>query len=71
MTTIRERSIAPSDPKAGSETMQGVPLRDWFAGQAIVGLIPSPSKPGVLPLSVDGMAKTAYEYADAMMRARK
>jgi hypothetical protein len=45
-------------------------LRDWFAGQALVGMIPSPRQPGVLPLTIDGMADAAYEYADAMLRAR-
>ncbi len=47
-----------------------VPLRDWFAGQALVGLIPSPARPGVLPLSPTDMARVAYQYADAMMQAR-
>lgn len=47
-----------------------VPLRDWFAGQALVGLIPSPARPGVLPLSPSDMARVAYQYADAMMQAR-
>ncbi len=45
-------------------------LRDWFAGQALVGMIPTPRAPGVLPLSIDGMAEQAYQYADAMLRAR-
>jgi len=47
-----------------------VALRDWFAGQALSGLIPMPRIPGVLPLSNDGMAKQAYAYADAMLRVR-
>ena len=45
-------------------------LRDYFAGQALVGMLPMPSRPGVLPLSVDQMAERAYEYADALLRAR-
>lgn len=45
-------------------------LRDWFAGQALVGMIPTPRAPGVLPLTIDGMAAVAYQYADAMLRAR-
>ena len=48
----------------------GVALRDWFAGQALVGLIPTPRQPGVLPMSIDGMAEAAYKYADAMLKAR-
>ena len=44
---------------------EGMTLRDWFAGQALAGLI-----------SVDGLdAETAswqaYQYADAMLRARQ
>jgi hypothetical protein len=46
-------------------------LRVWFAGQALVGMIPTPRAPGVLPLSIDGMAEVAYQYADAMLRARR
>lgn len=45
-------------------------LRDWFAGQALVGMIPTPRSPGVLPMSIDAMAKAAYAYADAMLLAR-
>lgn len=45
-------------------------LRDFFAGQALVGMLPMPSRPGVLPLNVDQMAERAYEYADALLRAR-
>lgn len=41
----------------------GMTLRDWFAGQALVGLSHDVaiSKAGVI----------AYEYADAMLAARK
>lgn len=61
----------PSLPAAEtSPAHAGVPLRDWFAGQALVGLIPSPARPGVLPLSAPDMARLAYQYADAMMRQR-
>jgi len=51
---------------------KGMTLRDWFAGQALVGLcagdnvyIPKGCQWG------ETMAKTAYEFADAMMEARK
>ncbi len=33
-------------------------------------VIPMPRSPGVLLLSMDGMADAAYQYADAMMKAR-
>lgn len=43
----------------------GMSLRDWFAGQALVGLLAFPGKVGgpIGPLS--------YEYADKMMEARE
>ena len=53
-----------------SSGVAGVALRDWFAGQALVGLIPTPRSPGVLPMTIEGMAEQAYKYADAMVRAR-
>lgn len=62
--TAPDPAPRPSMPAADAA------LRDWFAGQALVGMIPSPRQPGVLPLTIDGMADAAYEYADAMLRAR-
>lgn len=57
---------APATPHGGGDA-----LREWFAGQALVGMIPTPPRaPGVLPLTIDGMAVAAYQYTDAMLRAR-
>ncbi len=39
-------------------------LRDWFAGQALFGLM------AMHPLSDRQVAKRAYEYADAMLKER-
>jgi hypothetical protein len=39
----------------------GMTLRDWFAGQALVGLI------GVMEANDEQLATAAYEIADAMM----
>lgn len=64
---VANTSLPTVEPAAANA---GVPLRDWFAGQALVGLIPSPARPGVLPLSATDMARLAYQYADAMMRQR-
>lgn len=44
---------------------QGMSLRDWFAGQALVGL----AHPGWEADPIKAPAK-AYEVADAMMAAR-
>ena len=69
MTKIAELAPKTSTTDPGS-TLAGVALRDWFAGQALVGLIPAPARPGVPRPDIPGMAKQAYEYADAMMNAR-
>lgn len=48
---------------------QGMTLRDYFAGQALVGILAS------LPPNVDanpiGIATFAHECADAMLRVRE
>ncbi len=49
-------------------TSGGKSLRDWFAGQALVGLAES----GVTAdYSADHIASTCWKLADAMIRARK
>jgi hypothetical protein len=48
--------------------------RDWFAGQALMGILmhPSTPRPGESPLDVhaSGLAEQAYAYGDAMLRER-
>lgn len=41
-----------------------IELRDWFAGQALAGLVGGWS-------TINGAAETAYEVADAMMEERE
>ena len=41
-----------------------ITLRDWFAGQALFGLM------AMHPLSDRQVAKRSFEYADAMMKER-
>jgi len=50
-------------------TQCGMSLRDWLAGQAMMGII---AAPGCQPDDAcrDGCAKLAYEFADAMLKAR-
>jgi hypothetical protein len=43
----------------------GMTLRDWFAGQALAGLLTSPSSD-----TAENWASTAYGLADAMLAAR-
>lgn len=49
---------------------KGMSLRDWFAGQALIGIIARPLSPGE-GLCEHSIAQGAYEYADAMLAARK
>lgn len=54
----------------------GMTLRDWFAGQALTGLIAGcvqraqKDSGGALLIS-DSIASTAYDAADAMLAARE
>jgi hypothetical protein len=57
----------PAFPRHGYNSNDGMTLRDWFAGQALAGLIADQSRDG----SADDRARYAYAYADAMLRARE
>ena len=52
---------------AGSD---GMSLRDWFAGQALVGMMASDGNDGTYWKPANAAAN-AYEIADAMLAARK
>ena len=61
----------PSDMLIGhavkaSKPFSGMSLRDWFAGQAIAGMMSK--EPW---FSAENCAKAAYHVADAMLEARK
>jgi hypothetical protein len=53
----------------------GMDLRDYFAAKAMVAIITMPMSPDSCPEAYDyqpaGVAKSAYEMADAMLRARE
>lgn len=63
------------DTEAGrvyAERLGGMSLRDWFAGQALAGLCAFSGRiKGEYSPTPKLHAQTAYEYADAMMAARK
>lgn len=56
------------DDKAGWSAEYGMSMRDWFAGQALVGII---SAEGGERTGSPIAAYRAFELADAMIAARK
>jgi hypothetical protein len=54
-----------------TDAREGMTLRDWFAGQALIGLM---SDPGLRPDNVAEfahMASRLYQVADAMLAHRE
>lgn len=61
-----------ADGGAWSDRPQdGMTLRDWFAGQALTGLLAAHSADGQVLPSSERAARWAYGYADAMLAARE
>jgi hypothetical protein len=49
----------------------GMSLRDWFAGQALVGWLAADANPNSAGISPpESTAENAYKYADAMLAHR-
>lgn len=60
-------------PVVGGTKHDGMSLRDWFAGMALQGVIakhPTRYSPTGDPIDME-IALGAYDYADAMLAARK
>lgn len=74
MTAIYDGGQAFPISDASGPIQYGMTLRDWFAGQALMGLIANPDDPIDVVESSAGMksliARISYEYADAMLAAR-
>lgn len=53
----------------------GMSLRDWFAGQALAGIMSSrdftPYRSGLQGHEIGHLTKSAYQLADNMLEARK
>jgi hypothetical protein len=65
----------PAFPSAGIVTpdgiaYEGMSLRDWFAGQALAGIVQGLMK-GIRFEDVPKLAADCYGIADAMLAARK
>lgn len=54
------------DKRFDSISLDGMSLRDWFAGQALPHLIS-----GAIGMGPKQKCEQAYKYADAMLAARK
>lgn len=59
----------PSNVDEAKRLAGGMTLRDYFAAKAMQGFAASSNDVGWR--SMDQIAETAYEWADAMLRARK
>jgi len=81
VTAVRREEVVkpneggPAFPRPTSDTpgQVGMSLRDYFAGQALVGLLAfSPSNSdGSSQMGFKAASEEAYAYADAMLKARK
>ena len=65
----------PENPRAfphesSFDGRKGMTLRDWFAGQALAGFTSCCMEDGDAIMGAADTAKAAYNYADAMLRAR-
>ena len=59
----------PGDETIGGDVIryEGMTLRDWFAGQALAGLLAE----SMHDCGPEGIAHDCYLFADAMIAARK
>jgi hypothetical protein len=70
MSTDRNDGGAAFPFKGEQWTEHGMSLRDYFAGQALAGLLASNSMYGGRTDARDQLAGDAYCHADAMLAAR-
>jgi hypothetical protein len=62
--------MSPTSPTPASAPAAATSARDLFAAHIAAALIQAPKQAGVPRLERDALAKQAFEFADAMMRAR-
>ena len=68
---INDGGPAFPNPSGDDRDNNGMTLRDWFAGQALVGWIASTRDPEASEWDGTWWARKAYETADAMLKARE
>ena len=59
------RSSGPAQEGVNTQAHPGMTLRDWFAGQALAGIMSSDGRPD----GDQNKADWAYDIADAMIEA--
>ena len=66
----KENNGGPAFPRPTSDVpgQPGMSLRDWLAGQAVIGLVQFADSP--TRLSPSEMAEAAFKIADAMLKQR-
>jgi len=65
-----ERQSGPFETEV--TTYFGMSIRDWFAGHALAGILASlAGEKGQIPNIEKSVAESAYDYADAMLKARE
>ena len=64
-----------SEKNAAHRDVAGLSMRDWFAGQALAGILPATDnesgRSAFTETEPSWIAQKAYELADAMLEARK
>jgi len=60
-------NASTGDPRDGVYCQNGMSLRDWFAGQALAGLLSGRGNTGD---KAPNWANGSYAIADAMLKAR-
>lgn len=67
MSAINGGPAFPAPAFAENITTQGMTMRDYFAGQALAGILSAAN----FGNAKDWIGQRAYEYADAMLAARE
>jgi hypothetical protein len=63
--------FVPEGHYNGSVDFEGMSLRDYFAGQALAGMLGDSNRDSMyIDATYDDYAKDAYGFADAMIKAR-